>query len=120
MLDIIKDTLIDSIKMLPFLFLSYLLIEYIEHTSSKKIEKVLSKSGKCGPLIGSLLGLIPQCGFSVTASNLYSGRIISLGTLLAVFLSTSDEAIPVLISHPDASSMINLYKYYLRNLLLLL
>lgn len=113
MLDIIKDTLIDSIKMLPFLFLSYLLIEYIEHTSSKKIEKVLSKSGKCGPLIGSLLGLIPQCGFSVTASNLYSGRIISLGTLLAVFLSTSDEAIPVLISHPDASSMIKLVQILL-------
>ncbi len=101
MLDIILDTLIDSIKMLPFLFLSYLLIEYIEHTSSKKIEKTLSKSGKYGPFAGALLGLIPQCGFSVTASNLYSGRVISLGTLFAVFLATSDEAIPVLISHPD-------------------
>ena len=65
MLDIIKDTLIDSIKMLPFLFLSYLLIEYIEHTSSKKIEKVLSKSGKCGPLIGSCLVLYHNVAFQL-------------------------------------------------------
>ena len=101
MLDIILDTFIDSLKMLPFLFLSYLLIEYIEHTSSKKIENLLKKSGKFGPLAGALLGLIPQCGFSVTASNLYSGRVITLGTLFAVFLATSDEAIPILLSHPN-------------------
>ena len=102
MVDIILDTLIDSVKLLPFLFLSYLLIEYIEHRSSQKIEKALSKSGKYGPAVGALLGCFPQCGFSVTASNLFSGRVITLGTLIAVFLATSDEAIPVLLSHPNS------------------
>lgn len=102
MKEIILDTLIDSIKMLPFLFISYLIIEYIEHKSSKKLEKILSSSGKFGTTIGALLGCIPQCGFSLTASNLYASRVISLGTLLAVFLSTSDEAIPVLLSNPQS------------------
>lgn len=102
MKEIIIDTLIDSVKMLPFLFISYLIIEYIEHKSSKKLEKILSNSGKFSTIAGALLGCIPQCGFSLTASTLYSSRVISLGTLLAVFLSTSDEAIPVLLSHPES------------------
>lgn len=101
MLDIILDTLIDSVKMLPFLFVSYLIIEMIEHKSSNKLKNILSSSGKYGTVVGSCLGLIPQCGFSVTASNLYSSRVITLGTLIAVFLATSDEAIPVLLSHPN-------------------
>ena len=101
MRDVILDTLIDSIKLLPFLILSYVIIELIEHKSSKKMEHILAKSGKFGPLLGSLLGIVPQCGFSVTASNFYAGRIISLGTLISVYLSTSDEAIPVMISHPE-------------------
>lgn len=101
MLDVIIDTLIDSIKLLPFLFLSYIIIELIEHSSSDKMKNLLSKSGKFGSLIGSLLGIVPQCGFSVTASNLYAGRIISLGTLISVYLATSDEAIPIMLSHPE-------------------
>ena len=106
MLDVIIDTLIDSLKLLPFLFISYLLIEFIEHKSSKSLEKILKNSGKFGPVIGSILGLVPQCGFSVTAANLYAGRVITLGTLIAVFLSTSDEAIAVLLSHPDSAAQI--------------
>ncbi|MDO4282391.1 MAG: putative manganese transporter [Clostridia bacterium] len=106
MKEIIIDTLMDSVKMLPFLFISYLIIEYIEHKSSKKLEKILSTSGKFSTIAGALLGCIPQCGFSLTASNLYASRVISLGTLLAVFLSTSDEAIPVLLSHPQSGMSI--------------
>lgn len=109
MLDIALDTLIDSVKMLPFLFVSYLIIEIVEHKSSDKLQKILSSSGKYGTVVGSILGLIPQCGFSVTASNLYSSRVITLGTLIAVFLATSDEAIPVLLSHPNnVSSLIKI------------
>ncbi len=98
MLEVIEETLIDSIKILPFLFITYLLMEYIEHKTSEKANKVIKGSGKIGPLIGSILGAVPQCGISSAAANLYSGRIITLGTLYAVFLSTSDEMLPVLIS----------------------
>lgn len=101
MLDIITDTILDSIKILPFLFLSYLLIEYIEHKSSQKLQKALSTSGKYSKVAGSLLGILPQCGFSAVAANLFSGRLITIGTLISVFLSTSDELIPIMISHPE-------------------
>lgn len=101
MLDIITDTILDSIKILPFLFLSYLLIEYIEHKSSQKLQKALSTSGKYSKVAGSLLGILPQCGFSAVAANLFSGRLITIGTLISVFLATSDELIPIMISHPE-------------------
>lgn len=98
MLDVLIDTIIDSIKLLPFLFVAYLIMEYIEHKTSDKTKKIVQKSGKFGPFIGGILGIFPQCGFSAIASNLYAGRIITLGTLIAIFLSTSDEMLPILIS----------------------
>ena len=98
MLDIIEDTLIDAIKLLPFLFITYLIMEYIEHKMGHKTKKTIKKSGKWGPIIGSILGAFPQCGFSVSATNLYAGRVITLGTLIAVYLSTSDEMLPIFIS----------------------
>lgn len=101
MIDIISETIIDSIKILPFLFISYLLIEYIEHKSSQKLEKALSTSGKYSKVVGALLGIIPQCGFSAVAANLFSSRVITIGTLIAVFLATSDELIPIMISYPQ-------------------
>lgn len=98
MLEIVKETLIDSIKLLPFLFITYLIMEYIEHKTSKKVKDTIKKSGKFGPAIGSILGIFPQCGFSVSATNLYAVRVITLGTLIAVYLSTSDEMLPIFIS----------------------
>lgn len=98
MLDVLIDTIIDSLKILPFLFIAYLIIELIEQKAGDKTTKLIKKSGKFGPVLGSLLGIVPQCGFSAAASNLYAGRIITMGTLIAIFLSTSDEMLPILIS----------------------
>lgn len=98
MLEIIEDTLIDSIKLLPFLFITYLIMEYIEHKMKNKTKNAIKKSGKWGPIVGGILGVFPQCGFSVSATNLYAGRVITLGTLIAVYLSTSDEMLPIFIS----------------------
>lgn len=98
MKDIIIDALIDSLKLLPFLFVVYLIMEILEHKSNSHTEKIIKKSGKFGPIIGSVLGIFPQCGFSVMASNLYIVRVISLGTLISIYLSTSDEMLPILLS----------------------
>lgn len=98
LIDVIKDTLLDAVKLIPFLFFAFLLVELFEHKFDDHMKKAISKSGKFGPLYGALLGAIPQCGFSVLASNLYSTRIITLGTLISIYLSTSDEMIPILIS----------------------
>ena len=104
MLDIIKDTLIDSIKLVPFLFITFLIIEYLEHKIDNK--KIISKTNKVGPLVGSILGIFPQCGFSASATNLYATRIISLGTLIAVYLSTSDEMLPILLANKTNTTTI--------------
>lgn len=98
MLDAILDAIIDSLKLLPFLFITYLLMELLENKASDKSLKVIKKSGKLGPILGSLLGIVPQCGFSAAAASLYAGKIISIGSLIAIFLSTSDEMLPILIS----------------------
>lgn len=105
-LDVIKDTFIDSLRILPFLFLAYLAMECLEHWAGGKMQKIVRRSGKAGPAIGGLLGIFPQCGFSAAAANLYAGRVITLGTLLAVFLSTSDEMLPIMISENAGISLI--------------
>ncbi len=99
MVDVVLDTLLDTLKLLPFLFLTYLAMEYVEHKAGDSMKKLILKSGKAGPAVGAVLGVVPQCGFSAAASSLYSGRILNLGTLLAVYLSTSDEMLPLMISH---------------------
>lgn len=98
MIDILLDAIIDSVKLVPFLFVTYLIMEYIEHKTKDKTKETIKKSGKYGPFIGSILGVFPQCGFSVSATNLYAARVITLGTLIAVYLSTSDEMLPIFLS----------------------
>lgn len=102
MLHILEHTLLhtieDSVKLLPFLFITYFLMEELEHHTGSKTQSRIRNAGKFGPLWGGLLGMMPQCGFSAAASSLYAGRVITVGTLLAVFLSTSDEMLPIFIS----------------------
>lgn len=101
MADILADTLLDSLKILPFLFLAFVIMELLEHRANGKIERFFAKAGKAGPAAGALLGCVPQCGFSVLCANLYSGGVVTLGTLIAVFLSTSDEAVLLLAAAPQ-------------------
>ncbi len=105
-LDVVYDTFIDGMRLLPFLFLTYLAMECLEHWTGGKMQAVVRKSGKAGPAIGGVLGVFPQCGFSAAAANLYAGRIVTVGTLIAVFLSTSDEMLPIMISENVGISMI--------------
>ena len=98
MMDCIMDGLIDTLKLLPYLLITFLVLEFIEHKLSKKNQKLLEKNKKIGPLVGGLLGSLPQCGFSSMAANLFSARVITMGTLIAVFLSTSDEMLPIMLS----------------------
>ena len=101
LVDAIVDTTFDCLKMLPFLFVSFILIEALEHYSSDFTAKALAKVGRAGPVVGAVAGCVPQCGFSVMAANLYAGGIISVGTLLSVFIATSDEAILIIMSNPE-------------------
>lgn len=96
MIDVLIDTLLDTLKIIPFLFIAFLLIEYFEHKVKNK--KILKNSGRFGPFFGAILGGIPQCGVAAAATNLYITRIISLGTLISIYLATSDEMIPIMIS----------------------
>ena len=106
MKEVLLDTLFDSVKLIPFLFITFLLMEYIEHGFTKKGKEKIKKAGKLGPFFGSLLGAVPQCGFSVMATNLYATRIVTLGTLISIYLSTSDEMLPILISQKCSFSII--------------
>lgn len=97
-LEILKDTFLDTIKLIPFLLITYIIMEHIEHKTGDKAKNAIKKAGKFGPLIGAVVGIFPQCGFSVSATNLYAGRIITIGTLIAVYLTTSDEMLPILLT----------------------
>ena len=108
LIDVIKDTIIDSARIFPFLFLTYLLMEYLEHRAKDKTVRALKKAGPFGPVVGAIAGLLPQCGFSAAATSLYAGRIVSLGTLMAVYLSTSDEMLPILISSQASAKTIGM------------
>lgn len=105
-LDALLDAVMDSLRALPFLIAAFAVMEVLEKHSHGLIERLFGRVGKAGPVIGALMGLVPQCGFSAAMSNLYAGGVISLGTLMAVFLSTSDEAVLIMLSTPDAASRI--------------
>ncbi len=104
--DLLLDAVIDTLKVLPFLFVAFLVIEFLEHKAQDKVKHLFTRAGSTGPFIGTLLGCIPQCGFSVMCANLYSSGIITLGTLIAVFLSTSDEAVILLATFQNGSQEI--------------
>lgn len=102
----IEHTLEDSILVILILFLTYLAMEYLEHRAGDKLQQMVEKAGRLGPVIGAAVGVVPQCGFSAAASNLYAGRVITMGTLIAIYLSTSDEMLPVMISAKAPVSLI--------------
>lgn len=107
LLDILKETSLDTLKLIPFLFITYLIMEYIEHKTSEKVKDTIQKSGKFGPLLGAIVGIFPQCGFSVSATNLYAARVITLGTLISVYLTTSDEMLPILLTEAVPATTIS-------------
>ena len=98
MLDSVIDALLDTVKILPYLFVTFVILEFIEHKLNKNNQKFLTNNKKYGPIVGGILGALPQCGFSSMAANLFSNRVITIGTVIAVFLSTSDEMLPIMIS----------------------
>jgi hypothetical protein len=106
LIDILFEALLDTLKTLPFLFAAYLLIEFIEAKAEERTVAIIHRAGKLGPVLGGALGVIPQCGFSAATANLYVSGLISRGTLIAVFLSTSDEMLPILISHAAPAGFI--------------
>ncbi|MGI6001847.1 MAG: putative manganese transporter [Candidatus Merdisoma sp.] len=102
----LEHAFLDTVRMVPFLLAAFLALEALEHYSNNYMNRVLGKVGKAGPAVGAVFGCVPQCGFSVAAANLYSGGVITLGTLLAVFLSTSDEAVLILLGNPGSGPVI--------------
>ena len=109
MLDMLIDAILDMIKLLPYLFITFIILEFIEHKLNKKNQNILIKNRQYGSIIGGLLGALPQCGFSSMAASLYSSKVITVGTVIAVFLSTSDEMIPIMIGeHVNISTMLKI------------
>ncbi|MBQ6523499.1 MAG: arsenic efflux protein [Atopobiaceae bacterium] len=97
--DVLLDSVLDTVKLIPFLLVTYIIMEAIEHSTEGKAERLIARADKSGPVMGALLGALPQCGFSAVAATLYAGRVITAGTLVAVLLSTSDELIPVFMAN---------------------
>ncbi|WP_288323281.1 putative manganese transporter [uncultured Eggerthella sp.] len=95
---VLEDSLLDTLYIIPFLFITYLAMEWLEHKTGGKAEAAIQRAGAAGPFIGAVVGVVPQCGFSAAAATLWAGRVITLGTLFAVFLSTSDEMLPIFIA----------------------
>lgn len=102
--DVLADSVIDTLKLIPFLLVTYLAMEALEHFASNKVREAVERAGAAGPVVGGLLGALPQCGFSAMAATLFSGRVVTAGTLVAVILSTSDEMIPVFVAHQEPAS----------------
>ena len=105
-IDVLTDAVLDTLYLIPFLLVTYILMELIEHKTGRKTQQAIRRAGKAGPAIGALLGVVPQCGFSAAASTLFAGRVITFGTLFAVFLSTSDEMLPIFIAEQVSPSVI--------------
>lgn len=106
MIDAVIEACLDTLKLVPFLYFTYLFMEYLEHRASNKMENIIEKSGRFGPFFGAVLGLVPQCGFSSVAANFFSGRIVTVGTLVAIFMATSDEMLPIMIASAAPASAI--------------
>lgn len=104
LVDVLADSVIDTLKLIPFLLVTYLAMEALEHFASNKVKEAVEHAGAAGPVVGALLGALPQCGFSAMAATLFSGRVVTAGTLVAVMLSTSDEMIPVFVAHQEPAS----------------
>lgn len=98
LIDILFDAGKDTLSLVPFLLVTYLALETLEHVAGDRVNGAIKRAGAAGPVVGSLLGMVPQCGFSAMAATLYAGRVVTLGTLVAVFLSTSDEMLPLLLA----------------------
>lgn len=101
LLHVLEHSLWDTLRLVPFLFVTYLAMEALEHSAADRVQRIVERSGKAGPVAGALLGALPQCGFSAMAATLYAGRVVSAGTLVAVILSTSDEMVPVFVAHQE-------------------
>jgi hypothetical protein len=97
-LDVLVESVLDTLYLIPFLFVTYVLMEWLEHKTSGHTQEAVQRAGAAGPIVGALLGAVPQCGFSAMGATFYAGRVITLGTLIAVFLSTSDEMLPVFLA----------------------